>query len=152
MSEKKSHSFFTGALIGLGVGLLLAPKENSLTKEKLKNSLEELLDRASDIDIEELKNSFLDRLSNLKEDLVDMPDKTKISFIQNKLDKIKNTCNDIIDIAKEKKVIKIETAAKTVLNKVEEILNEINLKEIEAPKEIKEEKEKKPAKRKRLLL
>ena len=48
----KFRSFATGALIGAGLGILLAPKEGSETRQDLKKSFDNLVDTIKNIDIE----------------------------------------------------------------------------------------------------
>ena len=55
--EKKNGfgKFLTGALIGAGIGMLFAPKSGKELRKELKEKYDELIRRAKDIDIDEVK-------------------------------------------------------------------------------------------------
>ena len=57
--DGKHNKFITGALVGLGLGLLIAPAEGSESRKQLKVSLNNLLDSIKDIDIEKTKSAFM---------------------------------------------------------------------------------------------
>ena len=115
--EGKHSKFITGALVGLGLGLLIAPTEGSESRKELKKSLENLLDTIKDIDIEKTKSAFMKRLNDIKKELVRI-----------KINKIKETCLGLIDVAKENKVPKVEEAVQEVLLKTDDILENIDSK------------------------
>ena len=48
-------NFITGACLGLGIGILLAPKEGSKTRKELKESFDEFCSTLKSIDFEEAK-------------------------------------------------------------------------------------------------
>ncbi len=141
MKEGKLHSFITGALVGVGLGLLFAPNENIEAKQKLKESLNNLLENIKEIDVEQTKAIFMKRLSEIKEELGDLSDNTKKELVKLKLNHIKTTCKDLFILAEEKKAVKVASAAKTVEEKINSILLELesennNLKETTPKKKI----------------
>ena len=56
--SKKGH-FLLGAGIGLGLGLLFAPKSGKETREDLGKAIEELIEKAKEIDLVEVKNAII---------------------------------------------------------------------------------------------
>ena len=59
--EKKKSGlgkFIAGAAIGAGLGILFAPKKGSETRRELKEKMDELVNKAKDIDMEEVKETF----------------------------------------------------------------------------------------------
>ena len=60
MSNKKQGfgKFLTGLGIGVGLGVLFAPKSGNETRRELKNKLDEFVVALKDIDIIEVKSEF----------------------------------------------------------------------------------------------
>ena len=83
--DKKSGigKFIAGAAVGAGLGILFAPKKGSETRRDLKNKLDELIGKAKEIDIEEVKEEFLKKVDEVKKELEDL-DKEKVLKIAKK--------------------------------------------------------------------
>ena len=62
MSKKK---FLLGAGLGLGLGLLFAPKSGKETRKELLIKTEELIEKAKEIDVEEIKNAIIVKTKEL---------------------------------------------------------------------------------------
>ena len=72
MSHGRFRSFLTGAMVGAGLGILLAPREGSETRNQLKNSFNTLVDTIKDIDIEETKAVLLQKAREIKDELANI--------------------------------------------------------------------------------
>ena len=72
----KKGKFILGAALGAGLGLLFAPKTGKETREDLKKKFDELAAKAKEIDVEEVKASFLNKIDDIKADLKDMDRKS----------------------------------------------------------------------------
>ena len=95
----KNGKFLLGAGVGLGLGFLFAPKSGKETRKDLAKSLNELVDKAKDIDVEEVKNAII---------------------VKSKEVKIK--AQELVDLAVEKGTPVVEKTAKEVKSKTAEIL------------------------------
>ena len=62
MKEEKNITFIKGTLLGIGLGLLLAPEEGSEIRKELKKSFSKLIDSVKQIDIEENKKILMAKL------------------------------------------------------------------------------------------
>ena len=59
MSKKgKTFSFLGGALVGLGLGFLFAPKSGSETRKELANQISNLWDKVRKLDANEIKENM----------------------------------------------------------------------------------------------
>ena len=60
LKTKKSGAgkFILGALVGAGLGVLFAPKSGSETRKELMDKMKDLLKKAKEIDIDEVKDKI----------------------------------------------------------------------------------------------
>ena len=57
MSKKGLGKFILGAGIGATLGILFAPKSGKETREDVKKTMEELVNKAKNLDAEEVKKN-----------------------------------------------------------------------------------------------
>ena len=69
--------FALGAAIGVGLGVLFAPKKGEETRKELRKKLDDLVAQTKSIDIKEVKNEFNKKVEEIKMELVDL-DKEKV--------------------------------------------------------------------------
>ena len=79
MSKKKKGlgTLLAGIAIGTGIGVLFAPKKGSETRKELKLKMEELINKAKDIDAKEVKENIEAKIEEIKAELKDL-DKEKV--------------------------------------------------------------------------
>ena len=72
MSKKKNGfgKFLIGGAIGAGLGILFAPKKGSETRKELKQKLDELWCKAKEVDVEELKITFQEKVDEIKQEIM----------------------------------------------------------------------------------
>lgn len=132
MSKKGSGlgKFLAGAAIGVGLGLLFAPKKGSETRAILKAKLDELMIQIKKIDIEEVKEEFEDRLQEIKEELADLDKEKALALAKEKAIQLKNKAQDLVDLAVEKGTPVLKDAAEEVRLKTIEVTKDV-LKKLE---------------------
>ena len=118
MGRRGLGKFVAGAALGAGLGLLLAPKTGEQTRKELKAKLDELLNQAKNIDIEEVKKDFNKKVADIKDELADL-DKEKVAEIaKEKGNELKKKAQELVDLAKEKGTPVLKKTAEDVLNNV----------------------------------
>ncbi len=147
MSHGRFRSFFTGALVGAGLGILLAPKEGNETRNDLKKSFSLLVDTIKNIDIEETKASLLDKVAEIRDELMNIDEVTASEYAKEKVDMVTAKCDELIETASKNNVPIVNNAALNVkenaVNMLGEFLKEVNAHEEEV---VLEEKPKKKVK------
>jgi len=135
MSKENNKSglgkFLVGAAIGAGLGILFAPKAGSETRRELKEKMNELVNKAKDIDLEEVKENLTNKIDEIKLELNELDKEKALKIAKKKGNEIKKKCEELKDLAKEKGTPVLENAA-----------NEVREKTIEAVKEILDKLEK----------
>lgn len=130
MGKKGMGKFVFGAALGAGLGMLFAPKKGSETREELKKKLDELLNQAKEIDVDELRNDFNARVDEIKLELKDLDKEKVLSIAKEKGAELKDKAQDLVDMAKEKGTPVLKKTAEDVLNNVIKVSKE-TLKKLE---------------------
>lgn len=139
---KKSGAgkFVLGALIGAGLGILFAPKAGSETRKDLKVKMSELLKKAKEIDIEEVKQNISLKVEEIKLELEDLDKEKVLKIAKKKGNDIKTKCEELVELAKEKGTPILESAANEVREKTIDAVKEILEKLENADKKAKSKK------------
>ena len=120
MSKKESSGwgkFVLGAIVGGTIGILFAPKKGSETRKELKAKADELIAKAKEIDIQEVKEKMLAKIEEIVEEVQDL-DKEKVKEIAiEKAQLLKAKCEDLVAYAKEKGTPVVEKLAKEMREK-----------------------------------
>ena len=77
MSKKGLGKFVLGAGIGAGLALLFAPKKGSDLRRDIKRKFDEFMKDVDKIEIEDIKESFTQKVDEIKKELEDL-DKEKV--------------------------------------------------------------------------
>lgn len=93
----KFKNFFVGFALGVGTGILLAPKSGEDTRRELKVKINDLVNYVKDLDKEDVRNLLIKKLTELKVSLEEfdleesaLGAKRKAKEIMKKLDDLKN--------------------------------------------------------------
>lgn len=118
MSKEKKKSglgkFILGAGIGACLGVLFAPKSGKETRKELKEKMDDLIAKAKDIDIEEVKVNIEKKVEEIKNDLKNLDKETVAATIKEQAKKIKKKADDLVGYAVKKGTPVIEAAAREV--------------------------------------
>lgn len=129
--------FLLGAGIGVGLGILFAPKSGKETRKELKEKMDDLVEKAKNINIEDVKMTIEAKVQEIKDDLKNLDKETVASAIKSGASKIKMKADELVLYASEKGTPIIEAAAREVKNSTIKTLESITakLKENEPKKE-----------------
>jgi len=127
MSTKKSGfgKFVLGALIGAGIGVLFAPKKGSETRKELMIKIDELVTKIKKIDMVDVKDSLLEKLDNLKEELADLDKEKVLKIAKEKGAQLKEKADELVKVAVAKGTPILEKAAKDVRTKTIEVVEDV---------------------------
>jgi len=131
MSKKRGiGKFVAGALVGVGLGILFAPKKGSETRHDLKVKLDELMVKAKQIKFGDVKESFEKKISEIKSELADLDKEKALKIAKVKGEKLLKKCEELLKLAKEKGTPILEKAAEEIREKAIVVTKEV-LKKLE---------------------
>ena len=131
MSKKKSiWPFVAGVGLGVGAGMLFAPKKGEDLRKDVKNKIDELINKAKEIDVDEVKEEFMKKIDDLKKELEDLDKEKALAIAKKKGNELKEKAEDLVEYAKEKGTPVLEKAAQEVRQKAIMVTKEL-LKRLE---------------------
>lgn len=142
MSKKNGSGFgkfLAGAAIGVGLGVLFAPKAGSETRKELKQKFDELVKKVKEIDIAEVKENFLNKIEDIKQELADLDKEKVISIARDRAEVIGKKVDELVIEAKEKATPVVQKTVEDLKAKTVVVLKE-TIKKLEEPKAPKKEK------------
>lgn len=125
MSKKGFGKFILGAGIGAGLGLLFAPKKGTETRKLLKKKMDELVEKARNIDAEEVKENIEAKIEEIKQELEDLDKEKVLKIAKKKARQIQDASEELVDYAIEKGTPVLENAADAVRQKAIEVTKEV---------------------------
>lgn len=128
MKKKDVAKFVAGAAVGVGIGLLFAPKKGSELRKDLKNKLDEFVQQLKDIDIKEVKEEFDKKVAEIKSELADLDKEKVLEIAKKKVSDLKNKAEELVDLAKAKGTPVLKKTANDILEKVIKISKETQKK------------------------
>ncbi len=132
MSKRKGglFKFIAGIGLGVGAGMLLAPKSGEELRKDLKKKIGELTDKAKEIDVKEVADEFTTKIENLKKEIEDLDKEKALDIAKKKSEDLKVKANELLELAKEKGTPVIEKATEEVKQKAIQVTKEV-LKKLE---------------------
>ena len=131
----KKRNFLLGAGVGLALGLLFAPKSGKETREDLSKMLKDLIEKAKEIDVVEVKNAIIVKTKELQNTIRDLDKETAKQMILDKSREVKIKAQELVDLAIEKGTPLVEKTAKKVKTKTAELLKN-TAEKLEEPKKV----------------
>ena len=121
--------FVAGVAIGAGLGILFAPKSGKETRKELKKKIDELVEKAKNIDSKEVRKKIEEKIEELKKEIEDLDKEKALAIAKKKAASIKKKSEELVDLAVKKGTPVLEKAANDVREKaivvVKEVLNKL---------------------------
>lgn len=128
MGKKGIGKFIAGAAIGVGLGVLFAPKKGSETRRELKIKLDELIEKIKNIDPKEVKENITEMIDDIKNELADLDKEKVLKIAKQKGRQIKKKADEVVALAVKKGTPIVQKAAEEVREKTIEVLEDIIFK------------------------
>ena len=138
MKKKTVGALLTGALVGVGVGVLFAPRKGSETRKLVSKKIDQLCKQVKELDYEEVKIKIEEKINEIKDDLKDLDKEKVLEIAKEKSKVIKNKLDELYAYAKGKAtpVIEdtIEDLRKACIKATKEITKKLEEKDVKESK------------------
>ena len=130
MKKKTAAALLGGAAIGAGLGILFAPKSGKETRAELKEKLDDLVNKAKEVDLDDVKEYVVRKSEEIEVALKDLDKEKVLKVAQKKAQQIQKSAKELVDYVKEKGEPMLEEAATAVREKAIEVTKGV-LKKLE---------------------
>lgn len=130
MKKKTAAALLGGAAIGAGLGILFAPKSGKETRAELKEKLDDLVNKAKEVDLDDVKEYVVRKSEEIEVALKDLDKEKVLKVAQKKAQEIQKSAKELVDYVKEKGEPLLEEAATAVREKAIEVTKGV-LKKLE---------------------
>lgn len=117
MSKNGFGKFLAGVAVGIGIGVLFAPKKGSETRKDLKIKMDELIEKAKKLKKEDVKLAIENKINEIKEALADLDKEKVLEIAKKKARKIQEMAEELVHYVVEKGTPVVEKAASVVRDK-----------------------------------
>lgn len=124
MSKNKGITFLAGIGLGIGLGMIFAPKSGEENRKYIAKKANELIKKLKETDYNEIKDNLVDRIENLQEELANLDKEKVLKLASIKAEQIKNKAEEIYKEAVKKGKPVLEKTAKELKEKTVIVLKD----------------------------
>lgn len=125
MSRKSKVGFLGGALVGLGLGFLFAPKSGEETRKELSKQMSNLWDKVRGMDADEIKDKLESKLKEVEAGIKDLDKEKVLSVAKEKASVLKDKAEELVQMAKDAGKPVVENAAVTVKKNLANVTRDV---------------------------
>ena len=122
-----------GAAIGAGLGILFAPKSGKETRAELKAKMDDLISKAKEIDMDDVRAYVVQKTEEIEAALKDLDKEKVLKIAKKKAKDIQKAATDLVNYVKEKGEPVLTDAAEAVRLKAIDVTKNV-LEKLENPK------------------
>ncbi len=125
--SKKSNigALVAGAAVGVGAGILLAPKSGKETRNDLKNKFDEVIEKIKNIKVKDIRDELNKNVKELERELKNLDKERVLEIAKKKANDIKIKADDLVDLAIEKGEIAFSKTAEELREKAIEVTKNV---------------------------
>ena len=124
MGKKGFGKFLAGAAVGVGLGMLFAPKSGEDTRKELKEKFDELIEQIKGIKPEDVKDYFEVKVEEIKKDLAELDKEKVLDIVKERGELIKDKVEELSIQAKEKATPAVEKTINDIKTKLASLLKD----------------------------
>ena len=110
-----------GLAVGAGLGILFAPKKGSETRNELKKKMDELVEKAKNTDLDDVKEYVVTKTEEIEKALKDLDKEKALDIAKTKAKEIEKNVKDLVNYAKKKGTPVLEETAESLRKKAVEV-------------------------------
>ena len=117
--------FIAGALVGVGLGVLFAPKKGSETRADLKNMCNDLIDKAKNLNADDVKNYVEAKVDDIKQSIEELDKEKVLEFAKEKAKLVNQKADELVAYVKEKGTPIMEKTANSIKEKASTVASDV---------------------------
>ena len=117
MKKRTAGALLGGVAIGAGLGVLFAPKSGKETRAELKAKMEELVNKAKEMDLDDVREYVVTKTEEIENALKDLDKEKVLKIAKEKAKEIQKSAKDLVSYVKDKGEPVLEETADAVRQK-----------------------------------